>query len=111
SSRTGPPDRTLRLTRVNIERTINTFIQIIAAPSAMHGAQIDDRGGLLGGVTIDAIVQLQKISIERGKRIGCIDGEWNRQMIRLANVPDIGEVLYGHSQIAEAFLRHQPTAR
>ena len=70
---------------------------MIATAGTMHGAQIDDRGGLLGGVTVDAIVQLQKIAIERGKRIGCIDSEWHCQMIRLADVPDIGEVLYGHT--------------
>ena len=45
--------------------TIGAFVQMIAASGAMHRAEVDDRRGLLGGMTVDTIVQLQEIAIQR----------------------------------------------
>ena len=59
---------------------------------------------------VDTIVQRQEVAIQFAQRVGRIGVERHFQMIRLADVPDIGGILDRYRHVADALLRHQPRA-
>ena len=93
-----------------MQRAMLAFVQPVAAAGTMHRSQVDDRGGLLGGMAVNTVVQHAEVAIQLAKRIGRIGVERDFQVIGLPDVPDIGGVPDRYRRVANALLRHQPRA-
>ena len=69
------------LAQIVVDRAVGAFVQAVAAAGAMHGPQVHDRGGLLGGMSVDPIVQRQEVAIQFVQRVGRSGVERNLEMI------------------------------
>src|SRR5437764_2098819 len=60
--------------------------------AAMDAAKIDDAGGALGAVAVDAIMRREEVAVERLDWVGGLGAKRDLEIVGLADVADVGEV-------------------
>ncbi len=71
------------------------LVEDLAAAGAMDRAHAHDLGRNLDAVAVDAVVGFEEVAIEAARRVGVVGVQRDLEVVRLADVADVGEVADG----------------